>query len=308
MFEVEFFARAVDDRLDGGVEAPQIGSPQGPDLLDFHSGSAMGAAGFAGTGASGLAGWLEKVARPVRIKRSKRDWRGWRFYSREDIEDIRKFYESPYEYSVEERTAVSLVKQTIAVILAAATVLSAFALPFEAFAAQGGTVDIVLDELPVVTPPSGTFSEPIKYTLGPNDVIAIEVRRHPEFSGQYTVNSEGKIEYKFVGDIIVAGLTKNELKDRLSEILSDYLIEPMINVQIVAYLSKVFYVVGDVRNPGKFYMRGDTITIREALMQAGLPTDAAATRKCRLITPDPKNKNEYVYVNVFSLLYEGNLK
>ena len=38
------------------------------------------------------------------------------------------------------------------------------------------------------------------YTLGPTDVIDITVLRHPEVSGKYLLNSEGKIQYEFIGD------------------------------------------------------------------------------------------------------------
>jgi len=50
------------------------------------------------------------------------------------------------------------------------------------------------------------FFDPTKYTLGPDDKIEIAIQRHPEFSGVYPVNLEGKIQYKFVGDIEVSGL------------------------------------------------------------------------------------------------------
>ena len=34
-----------------------------------------------------------------KIKKTKRDWRGWRFYHRDDLDEIKKFYESCYDYS-----------------------------------------------------------------------------------------------------------------------------------------------------------------------------------------------------------------
>lgn len=252
-----------------------------------------------------------------KIKRSKRDWRGWRFYTKEDLEEIRRFYESVYEFNEEGKTMLNVARSIIIFVLVT-SFLSFSICPLYAtsqnFTTQKGvqetktTVDIVLDELPAQNTAPLTVEEAVKYTLGPDDVIAIEVRRHPEFSGEYTVNSEGKIEYKYIGDIIVKGLTKDELNERLREILSDYIIDPEIDIQIVAYLSKVFYVVGDVNRPGKFYMKGDAIKLREALVQAGLPNQAAAMRRCRLITPNNTGKNNYVNVNVYRLLYEGDLR
>lgn len=258
-----------------------------------------------------------------KIKRSKRDWRGWRFYQKEDIDDIKKFFESSYEYDAFERSAVVTTKDVLVMVVAGlVAALSLYISACPALAASSevamavkpgvvetnNTVDINLSNIPAAQKPPVTVAEASKFTLGPDDVIEIEVRRHPEFSGPYTVTSEGKIEYKFVGDIIVKDLTKVELQERLTKILSEYIIEPEVNVRITSYLSKVFYVIGEVRNPGKFYMKGNSITIREALVASGLPTDAAAMRRCRLITPDDKVKNKFTYVNAYELLYGGDLK
>ncbi len=259
-----------------------------------------------------------------KIKKTKRDWRGWRFYSPQEADEIKRFYESSYEFDENNRTPIMNFTKQISIIafaLAASLILGIGSIAysetnFTDSEAKGvvetpTSVDINLNSVPVAAAqqPAVGIGDPITYTLGPNDIISIDVRRHPEFSGQYTINSEGKIEYKFVGDILVTGLTKIQLKDKLVGMLSEFLVEPDVNVGIIAYMSKVIYVVGEVGNPGKFYMRGNTIKIREALVQAGLPTYSAAMRRCRLITPNDTNKqNNYVDVNVYELLYTGNLK
>lgn len=251
-----------------------------------------------------------------KVKKPKRDWRGWRFYYKEDLEEIKRFYETCYEYDEANGVMMNISNGVIALLMI--SFLCIFSFCGLAYAGpnvtQGGAitetkaaVSIDLNKLAVVQSPETMISDPIKYTLGPNDIIEIEVRRHPEFSSQCTINSEGKIEYKFVGDIIVDGLTKAQLKERLTKILSKFIIEPEVDVSIVAYLSKVFYVVGDVLRPGKFYMRGNTVTVREAVIQAGLPTQAAALKKCRLITPNDTGEDNYVEVNLQELLYEGDL-
>jgi len=253
-----------------------------------------------------------------KIRKSKRDWRGWRFYEKGDVEEIQRFYETAYDYEQFEKTMMRTTKDVLASLIIASLAASSimcepvYGATADAAAPQGvveskEAVDIDLGALPAVNAAPATVQEGIKYTLGPDDIIQVEVRRHPEFSGKYEVNSEGKIEYKYIGDIIVTGLTKAQLNERLVKILSEYIIEPEVDVQILAYLSKVFYVVGEVGRPGKFYMKGDKITIREALVLAALPTEAAAMRRCRLITPDDVGKNNYRDVNVYKLLYEGDL-
>ena len=270
-----------------------------------------------------------------KIKRSRRDWRGWRFYLKEDMEDIRKFYESSYEYPERGVKVMDLTKSTIVGIIILAASMSLPILCGHLYAqgtvaaqttkvgssdAQANmtksgavtetktSVDVNLSKIPAVGTPPITVAEASKYTLGPDDVIEIDVRRHSEFSDKYTVTAEGKIEYKFVGDVFVEGLTKVQLQERLTSILSEYIIEPEVNVQILQYLSKVYYVIGEVNKPGKFYMKGNSIPVLEAIIQAGLPNQAASTRKCRLISPNGKGRSKIASVNVYELLYGGNLK
>ncbi|MCA9401884.1 MAG: polysaccharide export protein, partial [Candidatus Omnitrophica bacterium] len=158
--------------------------------------------------------------------------------------------------------------------------------------------------------PSGSVVDdgPSNYTLGVNDVIEINVMRHPEVTGQYAINQEGKIQYEFIGDINIIGKTKNEVKEVLTEELAKFIISPEVTVKIVGYNSKIVYVIGEVGRPGKIFMRGDTITVREALVQAGLPLLSAKTTKSLVITPSESGKANQKKVNVHKLLYEGDLR
>ena len=67
------------------------------------------------------------------------------------------------------------------------------------------------------------------YTLGPTDVIEITVLRHPEVSGKYILNNEGKIQYEFIGDIILSGITKEQTSELLAKTLSTYIVNPQRN-------------------------------------------------------------------------------
>jgi protein involved in polysaccharide export with SLBB domain len=152
------------------------------------------------------------------------------------------------------------------------------------------------------------YFDSLKYTLGPEDVIEIIVLRHPEFSGIYPINQEGKIQYKFVGDVEVNGLTKKELEEKIKKIISMYVIDPEVNITITEYKSKTIYVLGEVGTPGKYYIKSDTIPVREAVVNAGLPTSSAAMRRCRIITPDKDGKVKTRTVDLYTILYLGDLK
>jgi polysaccharide export outer membrane protein len=110
-----------------------------------------------------------------------------------------------------------------------------------------------------------------------------------------------------VGDVEVTGLSKKELEEKIGKLISGYVDNPDISVTILEYRSKVYYVIGEVGRPGKFFMRSDGIPVREAVVEAGLPTLAAAMRKCRLITPGKNGKVLTKGVDLYTVLYGGNL-
>ncbi len=147
-----------------------------------------------------------------------------------------------------------------------------------------------------------------EYTLGKDDVIAIEVRRHEEFSGIFPLSSDGKIQYNFVGDIELDGLTKSEAEEKISGLLSKYIENPEVNITITQYNSKVVYVLGEVPSPGRYVMRGQYLPLRDALLNAGLPLrNIAAMRRTLIIRPVADGEIVVKRVNILSLLYHGNL-
>ena len=171
------------------------------------------------------------------------------------------------------------------------------------------TKDAIEIQLPAATPTASISKfDPLNYTLGPDDEVEITIMRHPEFSGKYPIDREGKLQYKFVGDLDVNGLTKAQLEQKVKEAVSTFVIAPEVNVTVTEYRSKVFYVLGEVGAPGKYYMRAETIPVREAIFQAGLPTQAAAMRKTQIITPSEKTDAQIKHVDLYSILYGGNLK
>lgn len=145
------------------------------------------------------------------------------------------------------------------------------------------------------------------YTLGATDVIEVTVMRHPEVSGKYIINKEGKIQYEFIGDVQLAGLTKEQSAEMLAKSLSTYIVNPQVTVKISEFNSKIVYVVGEVGRPGRIIMRGDTITVREALLEAGLPLLSGKTTHASMFTPTAGNVKRRK-VDVDALLYKGDLR
>lgn len=160
---------------------------------------------------------------------------------------------------------------------------------------------------PVFAEPPAVVGEGKPYTLGSEDVLQITVRNQPEFSGQFVIGPDGKIQYAFVGDIEAAGLTKGQLKQRLINELSRFIKVPEVSISITTYNSKNIYVLGEVTRPGQYPMKGDSISLRDAIIAAGLHTREAALRRVYIIKVED-GKVIPQRVDLFALLYKGKMK
>ena len=166
-----------------------------------------------------------------------------------------------------------------------------------------------VEPAPVVSPSPLIIGEATPYTLGNEDVLQITVRNQPEFSGQFVIGPDGKIQYAFVGDIEAAGLNKEQLKQRLIKELEKFVTVPEVSIAITAYKSKNVYILGEVARPGKYPMIGDAISLRDAIVAAGLPTREAALRRIYIIKYDPqKLTSSYKKIDLYALLYKGKMK
>jgi polysaccharide export outer membrane protein len=129
------------------------------------------------------------------------------------------------------------------------------------------------------------------YTLGVDDVVTVIVRNQPDFSGRFVIDPEGNIQYNFAGDIKAAGKSKEELKVEIMERLRKFVRYPEVAVMISEYRSKAVYVFGFVNRPGKYAMKGDKITLKEAVVAAGLPRVDAAMKRVYVIRPSQYTEN-----------------
>jgi polysaccharide export outer membrane protein len=113
-----------------------------------------------------------------------------------------------------------------------------------------------------------------RYQLTPSDVIELRFPYVPEFDQTVTVQPDGYVSLRVVGDLRVAGRTLSQVKQMLNEAYADVLREPVINVILREFEKPYFIAAGEVANPGKFELRGVT-TLTQGLVLAGGHTRAA---------------------------------
>ena len=108
------------------------------------------------------------------------------------------------------------------------------------------------------------------YKVGRMDVIRIEVAGDPDFSRDAVVSEMGTISYGIVGEIKVEGLTAGEISEVVRKALIDrrILVRPSVFVSIKEYRSQSATVLGEVKNPGRYYLKGSE-KLLDVIAEAG---------------------------------------
>jgi polysaccharide export outer membrane protein len=158
------------------------------------------------------------------------------------------------------------------------------------------------------TTASATFSDRYpRYKLRPGDVFDIGFELSPEFNQTVSVQPDGFITLRGVGDVRVAGQTVPELTATLRNAYSRILHDPLMNVTLKDFEKPYFIADGQVGRPGKYELRGDT-TVTEAVAMAGGFLDSAKHSQVLLFR---RVSDEWVsakIINVKKMEKQGNLR
>lgn len=95
--------------------------------------------------------------------------------------------------------------------------------------------------------------------LGPNDIVRARVHGYPELStpevAELTgtrIDPEGTLSLPLIGPVEVAGLTLAETRERVTAAYAAYMKEPQVDLSVVEYAARRFYLYGEVSEPGAY--------------------------------------------------------
>ena len=116
------------------------------------------------------------------------------------------------------------------------------------------------------------------YTIGPQDLISINVFGVDELNTRVRIAGDGTITLPLLGEIKAAGFTPAQLEKKLAHLLEkNYLKNAQVTVFINEYQSKKVAVIGAVTNPGNYDVMGNE-TLLQLISRAGGLTERAADR------------------------------
>jgi len=128
---------------------------------------------------------------------------------------------------------------------------------------------------PATTQTDARFKERLpRYKISAGDTFDVNFELSPEFNQTVTVQPDGFITLRGIGDLHVAGKKVPELTETLRLAFGKILNDPQISVILKDFEKPYFVADGQVGKPGKYELRGET-TVTQAIAEAGGFTEAS---------------------------------
>jgi protein involved in polysaccharide export with SLBB domain len=156
----------------------------------------------------------------------------------------------------------------------------------------------------VIIPPATRTDTANAYHVGPNDTLQIDVFGHEDLNKTLKVSPSGLISFPLIGNVRAEGRTVDEVAADITERLAkDYIQDPHVTVAVWEYLSQWVNVIGEVAQPGRYYMTGPT-TLIDAIAQAGglggkAGAEILVSRRPEEV--DPASAGEVFHINIKDL-------
>jgi polysaccharide export outer membrane protein len=146
-----------------------------------------------------------------------------------------------------------------------------------------------------------------RYQLRPSDTLELGFSFTPEFNQSVTVQPDGFVTLKELGDMNVQGKTVPEVTAMLRQEYGKILHDPVVTVLIKDFEKPFFTMGGELKNPGKYELRGG-VTVTEAVATAGGFRDSAKHSEVFLFRRASDEWVEVKKINVKQMLAKGDLR
>lgn len=132
------------------------------------------------------------------------------------------------------------------------------------------------------------------YTIGPQDVLDINVWKEDQLTKTVPVRPDGKISLPLLNDIQAAGLTPTQLATQITESLKKYVTDPQVTVIVREINSQRVYLIGEVLRAGAYPLLPG-MTVLQALSSAGGFTQFANTKKIYVLRTENGKQEKFPF-------------
>lgn len=171
--------------------------------------------------------------------------------------------------------------------------------PFEEEPLKPFGYDLFAGE-PSTFAPVSDIPVPSEYLMGPGDQVSIQLYGKENNQYDLTVSRSGQLQMPELGPVNVTGLTFNEMKQKLTQLISQKYIGMQANISLGELRSIRIFVAGDAYKPGS-YTVSSLSSITQALFVAGGVNDIGSLRKIQL----KRNGKLVSSFDLYDLLMKG---
>ncbi len=179
------------------------------------------------------------------------------------------------------------------------------------------TSPILTQETVMVAPPSpDDIVGELEFRIGQGDVLSVRVagleqaiKVTAEVTAEvgaaqqgYRVYSSGKVFLPLVGGVHVAGLTVDDVQEKLQEKYMEFIKTPSVSVEVLEFKSQPIYFLGKLANPGVQYLDRPVSLIQGFALAGGIDP-SADLRGARLV-----RDNRIVPIDIYQLMYNNDLR
>ena len=122
-------------------------------------------------------------------------------------------------------------------------------------------------------PPLTGIRHPL-YRLHKSDVVDVKFTFSPEFDQAATVQPDGFLALKGLGELLAEGLTVAELHDSIRDAYAPVLRDPEVSVILTDFEKPYFLATGQVGRPGKYELRSPTNVVAAIAIAGGFNDQA----------------------------------
>lgn len=108
-----------------------------------------------------------------------------------------------------------------------------------------------------------------QFFLGPEDKINLDVWQHADLSRSYKVRNDGSVILPLVGKLHVGGETREQFEDQVTEAYGDYLVTPVLYVDVEFSPQRKVTVLGEVNRTSVVALLSPRTTVLDVIAQAG---------------------------------------
>lgn len=157
------------------------------------------------------------------------------------------------------------------------------------------------------------FEPPVneEYRLGKGDEIVVDFAGRPEMQAKIVIGPDGNISLPLAGQIMLAGLTRDEAANAVESALKSYYTNLAVQVSVSKYTANRVLVLGAVDHPGVLNFDG-TPTLLEALARSGVETGPSRDNQPPGTNQIPercaiyRGNDQVVWVQLKELIESGN--